>query len=148
MSTLILLIIAFILGYVYANVTHNDTSRTLQTIMTISRTITTTERTYTESFMQMLKLAYCYTCHMDCTVLATHKCVSHKYNSPPPPNISTYRDRTYTLKELQYPAQIGDILLKLQYNQHVGYVNSARLQLVENNGILADWGIVFGSPVL
>ena len=90
--------------------------------------------------MQTPKLAYCHTCHMDRTVLATHKCISHKYDSPPPPNTSTYRDRTYTLKELQYPAQLGDILLKLPYNQRVGYVNSTRLQLVENNGILADWG--------
>ena len=77
---------------------------------------------------------------MDCTVLATHKCVSQKYDSPSPPNVSTYHDRTYTLKELQYPAQIGDILLKLRYNQCVGYVNSAGLQLIENNGILVDWG--------
>jgi hypothetical protein len=143
MFTIILLIIAFTLGYVYANATRNDTSQTSQTLRTItttSRTITTTARTYTESSMQTPKLAYCYTCRMDRTVLATHKCVSHKYNSPSPPNVSTYRDRTYTLKELQYPAQIGDILLKLRYNQRVGYVNSAGLQLIENNGILADWG--------
>jgi len=77
---------------------------------------------------------------MDRTVLATHKCISHKYNSSPPPNISTFRDRTYTLKELQYPAQLGDIILKLRYNQRLGHVDAVGLQAVENNRILADWG--------
>ena len=144
MLTIILLIIAFTLGYIYANATHNNMTRTSQTIMTTSQTTTTTERTYTETSVQTLKLAYCHTCRMDRTVLATHKCISHKFKSTPPPNISTYRDRTYTLKELQYPAQLGDILLKLRYNQRLGHVDAAGLQSVENNGILADWGRLKG----
>ena len=129
MFTLILLIITFTLGYVYANTTRNDTSQTSRTIMTVSQTIMTTARTYIESSMQTP-----YGLHHSCHT----QVFSHKYNSPPPPNISTYCDCMYTLKELQYPAQLGDILLKLQYNQCVGYVNSPGLQLVENNGILAE----------
>ena len=58
-----------------------------------------------------------YTCHMDHIVLALHKCISHKYKSSPPPNISIYHNRTYTLKELQYLTQPGGIPLKLWYNQ-------------------------------
>jgi hypothetical protein len=46
----------------------------------------------------------------------------------------------YTLKELQYPTQLGDILLKLRYNQCLGHVDAVGLQSVENNGILANWG--------
>ena len=52
MFTIILLIITFTLGYIYANATRNDTSRTSRTlriITTTSWTITTTARTYTES---------------------------------------------------------------------------------------------------
>jgi hypothetical protein len=104
----------------------------------------TTARTYTENSIQTPKLAYCHTCRMDCTVLAMHKCISHKYKSSPPPNFSTYRDHIYTLKELQYPTQLGDILLKLRYNQRLGHVNTAGLQAVENTGILADWGRLKG----
>jgi hypothetical protein len=90
--------------------------------------------------MQTPKLTYCHTCHMERSVLATHKCISHKFRSTLLPNISTFQDRTYTLKELQYPAQLGDILLKLRYNQRLGHVDAVGLQSVENNGILADWG--------
>jgi hypothetical protein len=77
---------------------------------------------------------------MDRTVLAKHTCVRYKYSPQPPAPTSTYRDRTFTLKELQYPAQIGDILLKLRFNQRLGYVNSNGLQAVENNKILTEWG--------
>ena len=145
MPTIILFIIAFTLGYLYANAKHNTVTlrtitNTLRTITTTSRTSTTIARTYTETSAQTPKLVYCHTCRMDRTVLATHKCISHKYNSSPPPNISTFRDRTYTLKELQYPAQLGDIILKLRYNQRLGHVDAVGLQAVENNRILADWG--------
>lgn len=136
MFTLILLILAFTLGYKYANAKHNDLYEPLRNL----RTLTTTTRTYTESSMQTPELVHCYNCQMKRTVLAKHKCITHKFQSTPPPNISTYRDRMYTLKELQYPAQLGDILLKLRYNQRLGHVDAVGLQSVENNRILADWG--------
>ena len=86
------------------------------------------------------ELVHCYTCQMKRTVLAKHKCITYKFQSTPPSNVSTYRNRMYTLKELQYPAQLGDILLKLRYNQCLGHIDAVGLQSVENNRILADWG--------
>jgi hypothetical protein len=136
MFTLILFILAFTLGYLYANAKHNNLYEPLRTL----RIPTTTAKTHTESSAQTPELVYCYTCKLKRTVLAAHKCISLTFESTPPPNISTYRDRTYTLKELQFPAQLGDILLKLRYNQRLGHVDAVGLQSVENNRILADWG--------
>jgi hypothetical protein len=36
--------------------------------------------------------------------------------------------------------QLGDIILKLRYNQRLGHVDAVGLQAGENNRILADWG--------
>jgi len=48
------------------------------------------------------------------------------------------------LRNLQYPAQIGDILLKLRFNQRLGFVDSPRLQSIENMQVLADWAATNG----
>jgi hypothetical protein len=137
MLTILLIIFAFVLGYVYATNKHNST---VIRVETHSISTTTFTKTYNESSMQTPERTYCSTCKMDRTVLAKHTCVKYKYHPQPPPSTSTYRDRTFTLKELQYPAQIGDILLKLRFNQRLGYVNSDGLQAVENNKILTEWG--------
>jgi hypothetical protein len=88
-----------------------------------------------EACTQTDEWVYCPICNCDRTVLAKHICILRKSVTPTPHQLH----QVQTLKNLKYPAQLGDILLKLRFNQHLGFVDSPRLQSIENMQVQADW---------
>ena len=94
----------------------------------------------TDSSTQTDERVFCETCDRHRTVLANHMCII--WNSVEPTAHQLLQAQM--MRNLKFPAQIGDILLKLRFNQRLGFVDSPRLQSIENRQILADWAITNG----